>query len=491
MERTIKKPTEASRFRDLLGQVQLINRVHAALSSTIQIDDIYSIILSTLLSRSGLGFSRSFLFTYDDREDLFRGHMALGVTSKEDWETLNREMLDESAKLREMLEAQGKGETGKDETLFLKQNISDLLSTSHWIVNFQRLGLDSDLTENIKSIQHAPDPGEAGSNPLQRVAEASGVVHFKKSKAMTEPPQFLDLLGDEFLGLPLRTKKGVRALVFTDKKFAEAKITERDRMQLEWFSSQCNLALENADLFRDLEHAYNELKELENLKNSFLSTVSHELRTPLTAIIGFTQLLIDGRVGSISSNQRELLDRVHRHSQRLISMVNDLLEIAEIESSESMRPELSPVDPLLALMNTLPRLEQRRATKDVVIEPIVKGRIPNIRAEERALERIYFHLLDNAIKFIPRKGRIEVLFEQSDGLLTISIADNGIGISPDHLKKIFDSFYQVDSTLSRGYEGMGIGLTVTKKLVQSLGGRVDVKSTLGKGSTFSATFTIA
>jgi signal transduction histidine kinase len=185
-----------------------------------------------------------------------------------------------------------------------------------------------------------------------------------------------------------------------------------------------------------------------------------------------------------------LLKRVSLHSQHLQSMVNDLLEIAEVEAGGMINVAIHPVDPLAALLKVQPKVEGRRLSKQVTIEPVIREKVPMVMADEHALERILFHLLDNAIKFIQGPGKIQVEFERDGPLLNITVADSGIGISQDNLKQIFNHFYQVDFRLERAYGGMGIGLTVVKLLLEATGGKIRVESTPGLGSRFTVSFPV-
>jgi signal transduction histidine kinase len=132
-----------------------------------------------------------------------------------------------------------------------------------------------------------------------------------------------------------------------------------------------------------------------------------------------------------------------------------------------------------------------RIERNIIIEPIISAKIPKILSEERALERIFYHLLSNAIKFAHENSKILVDFKQNDNLLHISVTDRGIGISKDHLQRIFDNFYQIDNRLSRSYSGMGLGLTVTRLLLNATGGSIKVDSKVGVGSTFIISYPIA
>ena len=197
------------------------------------------------------------------------------------------------------------------------------------------------------------------------------------------------------------------------------------------------------------------------------------------------------RVGSFSPGQKEVLGRILSQSDLLTGKVNDLIEIAELDSGSTMNLSLEEADPLNAVMAVLPRVEQRRVHKGIMIEPVVERQIPKIRSNQEALEKIFFHLIDNAVKFGRTKGTVSILFNQVQDSLHIVVADDGIGMSNSHLQMIFDAFYQVDNQLDRHYEGMGVGLTIIKKQIEATGGRVEVVSELGKGSSFTVIYPLA
>ncbi len=152
---------------------------------------------------------------------------------------------------------------------------------------------------------------------------------------------------------------------------------------------------------------------------------------------------------------------------------------------------LRSVDPLEVLLNVTSKVEGRRGGRKIDISPELQARTPLIRGDRTALERIFFHLLDNAAKFTPPEGQVGVSFREHEGQLDITIEDSGIGISAEELQRIFDHFYQVDSRLERVYGGMGMGLTVVKLLLDATGGRIRVESTPGIGSRFTLTFPVA
>lgn len=487
----------ADRGAQLINQLRIVSRITTAFSSALGVDDVYSILLSGLLSPLGLGFSHAMLFELEPHSDVFAGRFSIGYESPEQQTELAAELQSEAAFLEQrQADLRQRAETDEsaiDELRLLEQG-------SHWVMVFQRLGTDSPASREIGRMRfrpidngHSPAAGHDCRTLFDCALHATCARLFGGAggEPARVPAALAPMIVEPFALLPLRTSKGLRSVLLLDRRHAPHAIAADELEALDWFATQGALALQNAELIRDLEQAYQELKTVDQLKSNFLSTVSHELRTPLTAMTGFIDLLLACKAGPITESQRNLLGRVSKNTGHLNNMVNDLIEIAEIEAEGMRDLQLAPVDPLLTLFATLPRLEFRRRDHKVQIEPMFEGVVPMVLTDDRALERIYFHLLDNAVKFQTIDEPIEVRFRTDGDRLHIDICDRGVGIPPDKLARIFDQFYQVDNSLTRGQEGLGIGLAVTKMLVQATHGQIGVQSSVGKGSMFTITYPIA
>jgi len=406
-------------------------------------------------------------------------------------ETLAKDLADDA----HYVEGMGGAVRGdSNEEILLREGEIDALTTgAPWIILFQRLNPDNDTTRQLEKLQF-PIGWEGGQLGAGSIFEE--IPFWRKPRALSRrdlghrlPPALASLVAEHFAIVAINTAKGLRSLLILDRHLEEdPRITEADLAELDWFARQASLAVENAENRNDLANAYNELKQFDQMKSNFLSVISHELRTPLTAMSGFVDLIVDERVGPINENQRTLLTRVQKNTGHLIHLVNDLIEVAEIEAEGTVEVRVSPVEPLTVLLDTLPRLEQRRREKNVKVEPLIQCEIPRILADERALGRIFFHLIDNAIKFSFEGSSVDVVFHVVDGEFHADIIDRGMGIAPENKKRIFDHFYQVDSTLTRGHEGLGLGLAVIKLLLAATRGRIAVKSEVGTGSTFTVIF---
>ena len=229
-----------------------------------------------------------------------------------------------------------------------------------------------------------------------------------------------------------------------------------------------------------------QMQEAGRLKSEFVANMSHELRTPLNAIIGFAELMHDGKVGPVSPEHHEYLSDILASSKHLLRLVNDILDLARIESGKiQFRPEAVDLVRLAADMRDLLRVlaAGKRLRIDVHVDPDVATAV----VDPARLKQILYNYLSNAIKFTPENGEVKVRIVPDGPLLfRIEVQDTGIGIRPDDISKLFVEFQQLDTSTAKTHQGTGLGLALTKRLVEAHGGRVTVRSTPGEGSTFSA-----
>jgi len=228
-------------------------------------------------------------------------------------------------------------------------------------------------------------------------------------------------------------------------------------------------------------------EETSRLKSEFLANMSHELRTPLNAIIGFADLMHRGKVGPVSAEHEEYLGDILTSSRHLLRLINDVLDLAKVESGKmEFRPEAVNLVTLTSEVRDL--LRGLAANKRLRIDTSVDAEVETVVADPARLKQILFNYLSNAIKFTPDNGRIRVeIVPEGLALFRIDVEDTGIGIAPESMAKLFVEFQQLDTGATKNYQGTGLGLALTKRLVEAHGGRVAVRSTLGLGSTFSAT----
>jgi PAS domain S-box-containing protein len=236
-------------------------------------------------------------------------------------------------------------------------------------------------------------------------------------------------------------------------------------------------------VFRDITQDV----EVDRLKSEFVATVSHELRTPMTAIKGYTEILMMGATGPLNDAQRQFLKIVKENSDRLGLLVNDLLDISRIESGQTrLNLDVVEITKLLEEIAASLREQCRTAGKSLEIVVQTEPDLPSIQADPSRVSEILGNLAENAFLYTPEGGKITLrATARADGI-QIDVADTGIGITPAERERLFERFYRGENPLVMATPGTGLGLPITKRLVEMHGGTIDVESegVPGKGSTF-------
>jgi two-component system phosphate regulon sensor histidine kinase PhoR len=225
-----------------------------------------------------------------------------------------------------------------------------------------------------------------------------------------------------------------------------------------------------------------ELRRLESLRRDFVANASHELRTPIAAVRSANETLQTGALEDpIAANR--FLDIIERNCQRLQSLVEDMLELSKLESNEFRlkreRVDLQRVVPLVLAL-----FRERAEKKGVRLGAELAAMLPAVEGDPRAVEHVLSNLVDNAVKYCPSGTRIMVSAVADEGRVRLVVGDNGPGIAPEHLPRVFERFYRVDAGRSRDLGGTGLGLSIVKHMVEAMRGKVSVESAVGKGSTF-------
>lgn len=229
-------------------------------------------------------------------------------------------------------------------------------------------------------------------------------------------------------------------------------------------------------------HDMTELRKLEGMRSDFVANVSHELKTPLTSIRGFVETLLDGALHDPPHNER-FLQKIATHVERLTHLVTDLLSLARIESQVEGVP-VRNIDWWPILEQAKRTLEPAAGGRDLEIEILTPGARGRVRGDEESMRQVVDNLLDNAIKYSPDGGRIELEIGERDHSVVLSVRDEGLGIPKEDLERVFERFYRVDKARSREMGGTGLGLAIVKHLVLAMGGDVRVSSVLGQGTCF-------
>jgi len=307
-----------------------------------------------------------------------------------------------------------------------------------------------------------------------------------------------------FIVSPLLAHQDNKGLLFVGTNNIERLVTEGDEELIKILATQLAQALENARLFEktwnaqqeleikviertsELTSAMEELKKMSARKTNFVSSVSHELRTPLTSIKGYAAILLTGKLGDLPKDVRERLEKVNRHSDELVHMVNELLDISRIESGKvTMRQEACDLKEIAAKVEDLlsGQLKERKLYLNTEIAPVANL----VLADKTQLERVFINLIGNAMKFTPPEGKITIHSHKTDNMVEIDIIDTGCGIPEESREAIFEEFYRVDNAINQEVKGTGLGLALVKHIVEAHGGRIWATSIVGSGSTFSFT----
>jgi len=242
-----------------------------------------------------------------------------------------------------------------------------------------------------------------------------------------------------------------------------------------------------------LQRTNEELARAARLKDEFLANMSHELRTPLNAILGMTEGLQEGIFGDLGPRPLKALQTIERSGSHLLELINDILDIAKIESGQ-MELDRVPTAVIPLCQNSLAFITQQALKKQIRLELKLPSHPPNLHVDERRIRQVLINLLNNAVKFTPAGGHVTLEVShpaqpdeatEAGSPLRIAITDTGIGIAPEAIPRLFQPFVQVDSALNRKYEGTGLGLALVKRIVELHGGQVGVTSRVGVGSCFT------
>jgi protein-histidine pros-kinase len=232
------------------------------------------------------------------------------------------------------------------------------------------------------------------------------------------------------------------------------------------------------------------LQEANRLKSVFLANMSHELRTPLNAIIGFSEFLIDEKPGALNPKQKEYLADVLNSGRHLLQLINDVLDLSKVEAGKmEVRTELFSVRQ--AIEEVCTGTASMAAAKGIAIRREITDAIDQVNLDRQKFIQVLYNLLSNAVKFSNEGSEVSISATRHDGALEVSVRDWGMGILREDLEKLFVEFQQLDSGSARRFEGTGLGLALTKKLVEVQGGSIAVESERGRGSKFTIRLPLA
>lgn len=289
--------------------------------------------------------------------------------------------------------------------------------------------------------------------------------------------------GGRRLSVPLRVGGLVVGAVTAIRPPGAPAFTEADVARSESLVVALAAAIRSALVIDELRTAKVKLEVADRQKNDFVASMSHELRTPLNSVLGFTQLLLMGAAGPLLDRQKRYVSNVEASGRHLLALINDVLDLAKIEAGR-LDVASEPISLGEIVSSAAAQLDAFAAERSVRLEVARDGTAIAI-GDELRLKQVVFNLLSNAVKFTPAGGRVSARVRVAADHARIEVRDTGVGIPPDKLDVIFERFTQIDSSSTRPEQGTGLGLPLSRQLVELMGGKLIVASEVGKGSVFT------
>lgn len=303
-----------------------------------------------------------------------------------------------------------------------------------------------------------------------------------------------------FLLLPILTQDGTIGLFFVGNSPGAPPISEADEETISILTNQISQSLENAKLFeevyksrqelelkvqdrtRQLALALENVQKISRIKSEFVSAVSHELRTPLTSIKGYASILLSERLGEIPEKAKERLEKINKHSDSLVELINDLLDISRIESGR-VEMKFEKINMVSLIENARDVLMPQIKEKNLKFVVDIPSEFPEVVADTTQMERVLINLLSNAVKYTP-SGTITVRAFADTREITVEVEDTGTGIRQEDMARLFTEFYRVENEMNKNVKGTGLGLALVRNIITAHQGRIWATSDLGAGTTF-------
>jgi len=286
------------------------------------------------------------------------------------------------------------------------------------------------------------------------------------------------------LVVPLRVRSrtlGAITLVYAD---SERRYTEEELDFALDFASRAAIAIENSQLYASEQREREKADVANRAKDEFLASISHELRTPLNAILGWAHMLAESNLSP--EKQRRAIQVVERNATSMAQLIEDLLDVSRIVSGK-MRLNISAIDLTLILDSALDSVRPAADAKEIGIHRQVEPVLGMVMADSTRLQQVVWNLASNAVKFTPQGGRIDIVVRRFEAGIELAVTDTGRGIDPRFLPHVFEAFRQADGTIARAHGGLGLGLAITRHLVELHGGRIEARS---EGEGCGATFVV-
>jgi GAF domain-containing protein/anti-sigma regulatory factor (Ser/Thr protein kinase) len=359
-----------------------------------------------------------------------------------------------------------------------------------WIRQFDRDGTSRTVAaqrpdQGVATSSGTPDV-KTGAGLLGRAYRERRTVHvpdITTDPTVSDSKAIIRIGARTGLGVPLLRGDDVLGVIIL-VRIEVRPFSDREIELVESFARQAAIAIENVRLFKEIQEKSVQLEVANRHKTEFLANMSHELRTPLNAIIGFSEVLLQRMFGELNPQQADYLEDIMSSGRHLLTLINDILDLSKIEAGR-MELEAAPFSLVAALNNAVTLVRERATSHRIRLELNVAPELDTLVADERKLKQVVVNLLTNAVKFTPDGGTVRLRAARENGEVRLSVHDTGIGIAAEDQQRIFEEFQQATHQGDQSREGTGLGLTLSKRMVELHGGTLTVDSTPGKGSTFT------
>jgi PAS domain S-box-containing protein len=350
------------------------------------------------------------------------------------------------------------------------------------------------IGNTLEGLIAAPDAG-ALSEQLITELEGSGTlkelsIQLRCRDGKTFPVRLNASIARDQFGNELG-----KVLVFHDVSEEQGLLEKQEAMISELTKTKERMLsiMEDTTAARDeIKKLYEDLKMTDKMKTEFLSVISHELRTPLTPIRGYLDLIISGQLGSVTDGQKNALGIIYKENLHLQTLIDSILDVSRLERGMEVVLQKSPILLKKLLSDIIEAMKPEYEARGIKLELNLPPDLPTIIGDESKLHRLITNILGNALKFTPRSGLVKIGGRREAEQVRLEIEDNGIGIAAENIPKIFNKFYQVDSTYTRAAGGVGLGLAICKEIVEAHGGKIWAESAgLGWGTKLTFTLPVA
>jgi len=355
----------------------------------------------------------------------------------------------------------------------------------------------------IRNINFSPQNIESFKTIIDKKGSLTKAISVVSSSALQNSPDLKDTLTDlgfeNFIFAAITIGSQISSIFVLADCTLSASITKAEKEILSIICMYLSQCLDNIKLFEALYHAgeelegkikektfqlsrsLDEIKEMNKLKSEFISSVSHELRTPLTSIKGFSSLLVAEKFGELPPEAKKRLIKVDTNVDKLVDMVNALLDIARIESGRT-EVNIVPADIVQLAKDSGELLLPQMVEKNIKFETTLPPQL-QVYMDKKLIDRVFINIISNAIKFTPNDGTITIQYKVADDTATIQISDTGCGMNKEDCENVFKEFYRTPSALNQGIKGTGLGLSLVQRIVETHGGKVWAESEIDKGTT--------